>query len=70
MPVLDGWELVRIVRERWPSLTTIVVSGSGDFGDPGRRGVELLVKPVGLTQLREALDRVAARLAAGARTAV
>lgn len=64
MPVMDGWEVVRVARERWPSLTTIVVSGSGDLVDPSGCDVELLMKPIGLMELKAAVDRVATRLGA------
>jgi CheY-like chemotaxis protein len=62
MPVMDGWEVVRVARERWPSLTTIIVSGSGDLMDQSGCDVELLMKPIGLMELKAAVDRVVTRL--------
>jgi two-component system cell cycle sensor histidine kinase/response regulator CckA len=55
MPRLDGWELSRRVRERWPALPVLYISGfdvelARDTGDAAR-GVAFLRKPFDLDEL-------------------
>jgi signal transduction histidine kinase len=43
---LDGYDLTRIVRERWPRIKVVLTSGfTGSHGDRDAAGVPLLTKP-------------------------
>lgn len=59
MPGISGTELAKIVRRRWPQITTLFMSGyaatnaATDRIDPGR----LLTKPVGTEELLRAVSR-------------
>jgi CheY-like chemotaxis protein len=64
MPRLDGVALVRRLREKWPKLPIVVITGypPEDGGTSLQQANEgpmvLLEKPVGLTRLRQALNHV------------
>lgn len=69
MPVLDGWEAIRRLKETNPSVPVIVLSGHTG-GDGGRRAKEaggdvLLTKPFGPEALELAV-RVVLKRRAGA----
>ncbi len=56
MPDMDGWEVVRAVRSRWPSVRVGIQSGSLDQLSEGHEPPDLLLtKPVRLDDLREAI---------------
>jgi CheY-like chemotaxis protein len=64
MPVLDGLEASRIIRERWPEIRVIVVTGSADGDERAQAellGVEAFVTKTELVgrQLRDMLFRAA-----------
>ena len=60
MPGLDGRDVIRIVRDRWPWLRVGVVSGSHDAVAECRHLVDVAItKPVGRDDLRTLLDRLA-----------
>jgi len=62
MPGLGGWELVRRIRERWPTLPVGVMSGNHDSLAERRVPVDVtLTKPVFVDTLRAELARLAAR---------
>jgi two-component system, response regulator YesN len=66
MPFMDGLQLCKIVRQRWPSVKTIILSGHDEF-EYAQRAIELgvteyLLKPLGAQDLHCALRRLAARL--------
>jgi diguanylate cyclase (GGDEF)-like protein len=60
MPGMDGSELVRTVKERWPEQDVIVVSGVGDVqtavGAMKYGATDYLLKPIERTALARALD--------------
>ena len=67
MPVLDGWEATRRLKEMHPSVPVIVLSGHTG-GEEGRRAKEagsdvLLTKPFGLEALELAVRIVLKRRA-------
>ena len=66
MPVMDGIELIRRVREQQPRLECALISGYGDFEYARtalRLGVcEYLLKPVSEEELKKALQRIRERL--------
>src|SRR4051794_9602621 len=62
MPVMDGWELVRRLRERWPTLPVLYISGydvelSAGSRRSGSRQA-LLRKPFDLDQLLREVTRL------------
>jgi len=66
MPVMDGIELAVALKDEFPSLPIVIVSGHQDF-EYARRVldtgvVDYLLKPVNPVQLVEALDRLKALL--------
>lgn len=68
MPRMDGLELVRSVRARYPGLPVVVVTGSPPragvraLGAEGDESLVLLVKPIPPTLVAQALSRAARRL--------
>jgi CheY-like chemotaxis protein len=63
MPGVDGFDLLRVLRHRFPSLPIVLMSGlpvTADDVVPA--GATILTKPVDPTQLRQAIE---SRLAAG-----
>jgi CheY-like chemotaxis protein/AraC-like DNA-binding protein len=66
MPVMDGIELVAALKEGFPSLPAIIVSGYQEF-EYARRAldtgvVDYLLKPVNQAKLEEVLDRIGSSL--------
>ncbi|MBW4085745.1 response regulator [Paenibacillus sp. S150] len=62
MPQMDGIEFIRICKERYPLLRTVVLSGYSDFEDL-RSAIQLgvkdyLLKPVARGELHELLDKL------------
>src|SRR5690606_8031014 len=60
MPGMDGLELLKVVRERWPEVMRIVLSGYSDTGASGRLLTEAhqyLSKPCDAAQLTAAIAR-------------
>ncbi len=56
MPGIDGVELARQVRERWPDLTIVLTSGySHVLADDARHGFALLHKPYSVDELSRVL---------------
>ncbi len=65
MPGLDGFDLVRVLRHRFPALPVILMTGlSVTDEDAAPTGVEVLQKPVEVALLDE---RIKAKLQDGAR---
>jgi CheY-like chemotaxis protein len=62
MPVMDGWELARRLRERWPTLPVLYISGYDVELSAGSRRSEsrqaLLRKPFDLDQLLREVARL------------
>ena len=60
MPDMNGWEIIRAVRARWPSVRVGLNSGSlGEF-PPGHDPLDVVLrKPVTLLQLSTAIGRLA-----------
>ncbi|MBO2517034.1 MAG: hypothetical protein CW338_07145 [Clostridiales bacterium] len=66
MPFLDGFELIRHAKKMIPWLKVIIISGFDDF-DYAKRAISLdvdsyLLKPVRAQELKEELDKIAARI--------
>ena len=66
MPFLDGFGLIRNVRERMPWLKIVIISGYGDF-DLAQKAISLgvdeyLLKPVRPAELTAAIEKMAAQL--------
>jgi len=58
MPGMDGVELARRIRERWPDLPVALTSGySHVLAADGSHGFELLQKPYSIQELEAFLDR-------------
>jgi len=57
MPLMDGPELIRRIRERQPDLPIIVVSTEIGFVE-GLEGIQRLHKPVTWWALRRAIEAV------------
>jgi len=62
MPEMDGAELIRRIKERWPEQEVIIVSGVGDVQtavDAMKYGAtDYLLKPIERTALLRALDQL------------
>ena len=59
---IDGYELARVVRQRWPAIAVIIISGHSDASSgPVPEGAEFVAKPSLLEQLaprlREMIER-------------
>jgi CheY-like chemotaxis protein len=55
----DGFELARIVRERWPGLAVVMMSGHSDASSgPVPDGAEFVTKPYVFSHLAPALRRL------------
>lgn len=60
MPEMDGAQLLRAVRERWPDTVRIVLSGAADLGDVVRLlpvAHQYLSKPCSAKRLEEVIER-------------
>lgn len=56
MPGMSGWEVVKVIRARWPQLLTGVITGTPGLLAEQREPVDVVIrKPVRLEGLREAL---------------
>lgn len=67
MPEIDGVTLLEYVREQFPAMGRVILSGSTDHEDIRRALVcvdELLAKPCSTKQLRETIERLLARTVA------
>jgi DNA-binding NtrC family response regulator len=66
MPVHDGVWLLRQIRELWPEMIFVAVSGAQDINtvvELRKLGaVDFVPKPIGREMLRQALDRALATL--------
>jgi len=59
---IDGFELARLVRERWPDIAVVMTSGHSDHtSGPVPEGSEFVAKPYLLSQLAPALERLIGR---------
>jgi len=56
MPGLNGWELIAIVKSRWPFIRVAIVTGNQDVSAQARQAVEFVIrKPFGLDTLQRVL---------------
>lgn len=66
MPVVDGLALCRTVRERWPAIRTVILTGHRDFDAVRQalqsRVVEYLLKPVDPFELEQLVRRIKAEI--------
>lgn len=65
LPGMDGLEMCRVIRERWPQVQLVVLTGHGDL-DAAKSAirmdvVDFLTKPCPLRDLETALDRALRR---------
>ena len=57
---LDGYELARLVRQRWPDMAVVIMSGHSDASSgPVPDGAEFVAKPYLLEHLAPTLRRMA-----------
>lgn len=65
LPVMSGYELADLLRERYPGIRLIALTGYGEAADRERSRAagfaEHLVKPVSIASVTQALDRVLLR---------
>ncbi|HEY5938669.1 MAG TPA: ATP-binding protein [Kofleriaceae bacterium] len=65
LPVMDGYELADLLRERYPGIRLIALTGYGEAADRERSRAagfaEHLVKPVSIASVTQTLDRVLMR---------
>lgn len=61
MPFMDGMELAKNVRERYPQMKVIIISGYGDFQYAkeamGYQVTDFILKPVNAKEMRKVLQR-------------
>lgn len=50
MPVMDGREALRLIRERLPGLPVLLSTGYDPVGDPVLANAEVLIKPFGIDE--------------------
>jgi DNA-binding NtrC family response regulator len=66
LPGMDGMELLATVRQRWPAVQVIILTGFGDLAAAKKAMhldvVDFLTKPCALGDLEIALDRARSRL--------
>ena len=66
MPYMDGLELVRRIRQKYPSMKVLIFSGFDDF-EYAQQAItlnvtEYILKPVNVEELTEILSRVKIKL--------
>jgi DNA-binding response OmpR family regulator len=59
MPEMDGWEVAREIRHRWPGVVITLVTGYGKGTEPpsGEKNLidGVIGKPFDFTEVREAI---------------
>jgi DNA-binding NtrC family response regulator len=59
---IDGFELAKVVRKRWPTVAVVMMSGHSDAtSGPVPEGGEFIAKPYLLSQLVPVLNRLIGR---------
>ncbi len=67
MPGMSGWEVVKVIKERWPDLPVGIITGTPELLAELREPVDVVIdKPVGLKTLQRALSRLLGGPEAGA----
>ncbi len=67
MPGMRGWEVVKVIKERWPDLPVGIITGTRELLAELREPVDVVIdKPVGLKNLQPALRRLLGKPEAGA----
>ena len=65
LPSMDGMECLRRIREKWPDVQAIILTGFGDLEEAKAAihldVVEFLTKPAPLEKIEQALDRARRR---------
>ncbi|HEX8173872.1 MAG TPA: PAS domain S-box protein [Pyrinomonadaceae bacterium] len=71
MPEMDGWEVAREIRHRWPDVTITLVTGYGKGTEPpsGEKNLidGVIGKPFDFTEVHEAITQVASKIMASDR---
>ena len=66
MPVLDGVWLAKELRERWPGIVIVAVSGAQEMSTVVKMrehgAIDYVSKPIGREMLHQALERALAKL--------
>ena len=58
MPGLNGWDLVKTVKRRWPLIRVAIVTGNQELAGQTGQTVEFVIKkPFGLDTLERVLGR-------------
>ncbi|MCP4548158.1 MAG: response regulator [bacterium] len=59
MPEMTGWDLIRVISQKWPKLPVVLVTGWGDYIDDeellSKSVSEVISKPASRNKLREVL---------------
>jgi CheY-like chemotaxis protein len=64
MPEMSGWDVVRAVRDGWPTVPVGVVTGTPDHLAEQREEIDVLImKPVTLDALRQGMRHIEAAVA-------
>jgi DNA-binding NtrC family response regulator len=68
MPLFDGVWLAKEIRERWPAVVVVAVSGAQEMDTVVKMrkhgAVDFVTKPIGREMLHQALERALAKLPA------
>ncbi len=64
MPEMDGWEISREIRKRWPDMNVVLVTGygTGTVSPPGEDGLVngIIGKPFDFSQIGQTITNILA----------
>lgn len=56
---MSGWDVVKAVKARWPTLRIGILTATPEPHGEGREAIDLVIaKPIGLEALRDAIGRL------------